>query len=180
MSNSTSTITTLEEFKKLDTNELIEFLRGQQVLHLIKEDFDIISDERITGYIFLDMNKDDFLSYGLKRGPASSLAKFAKECKDQMFSSDMNVKESMSEDQLDQLLIEMVEKDDTIEKLDDQGEERKGAFRFGRFDAFEFDFEKFNFNLGDESNISHQENQLTSKESVKKIRKIRTARSRRR
>jgi hypothetical protein len=85
-----------EEIKKFDTDKLIEFLRGQENLHLIKEDFEILRNERITGYVFLDLTEEKLRSVGFALGPASALTKFVKECKEQKkvsFSSYENLKE---------------------------------------------------------------------------------------
>lgn len=85
-----------EEIKKLDTDELANHLQNQKDLHLIKEDLDKLRNQRITGYIFLDLTKYDFLSYGLEIGPSVSLSKYAKESKEQKkrpFSSYRSLKE---------------------------------------------------------------------------------------
>ena len=42
------TVSLADEIKKYDTAKLIEFLKGQD-LRLIKEDFDIIENERVDG-----------------------------------------------------------------------------------------------------------------------------------
>jgi hypothetical protein len=62
----------------------------------VKDDFDIIENERVGGQDFLDMTKQDFWDYGMKGGPATRLAKFAKDCKEKKlkaFSSYRSLKE---------------------------------------------------------------------------------------
>ena len=89
------TVSLADEIKKYDTAKLIEFLQGQG-LNLVKDDFDIIENERVGGQDFLDMTKQDFRDYGMKGGPATRLAKFAKDCKEKKlkaFSSYCSLKE---------------------------------------------------------------------------------------
>ncbi|GES98251.1 hypothetical protein GLOIN_2v1709121 [Rhizophagus clarus] len=80
------TVSLADEIKEYNTAKLIEYLRGQG-LNLVKDDFDIIENERVGGQDFLDMTKQDFRDYGMKGGPATRLAKFAKECKDKKLRS---------------------------------------------------------------------------------------------
>src|SRR5581483_1211471 len=75
------TVSLADEIKKYDTAKLIEFLQEQD-LNLVKDDFDIIENERVGGQDFLDMTKQDFRDYGMKGEPATRLTKFAKECKE--------------------------------------------------------------------------------------------------
>ncbi|GBB91237.1 hypothetical protein RclHR1_01840034 [Rhizophagus clarus] len=80
------TVSLADEIKEYNTAKLIEYLRGQG-LNLVKDDFDIIENERVGGQDFLNMTKQDFRDYGMKGGPAMRLAKFAKECKDKKLRS---------------------------------------------------------------------------------------------
>src|SRR5215813_7316997 len=75
------TVSLADEIKKYDTAGLISFLREQD-LRLIKEDFDILENERVDGRDFLKVTEEKLRSYGMKGGPASRLAEFAKECKE--------------------------------------------------------------------------------------------------
>ncbi|RIB19027.1 hypothetical protein C2G38_2141827 [Gigaspora rosea] len=70
-----------DEIKKWDTDKLIKFLECQG-LNLKKHHFDIIRDQEITGYTFLDFTEQKFRECGLKVGPASDLAKFVREFKE--------------------------------------------------------------------------------------------------
>jgi hypothetical protein len=97
------TVSLADEIKKYDTAKLIEFLQGQG-LNLVKDDFDIIENERVGGQDFLDMTKQDFRDYGMKGGPATRLAKFAKDCKDKKlkaFSSYRSLKEVLKKYNID-------------------------------------------------------------------------------
>src|SRR2546430_1739646 len=80
------TVSLADEIKKYDTAKLIEFLKGQD-LRLIKEDFDIIENERVDGQDFFDLTEEKLRSYGMKGGPATRLVKFTKECKDKKLRS---------------------------------------------------------------------------------------------
>ncbi|GBB90085.1 hypothetical protein RclHR1_16980007 [Rhizophagus clarus] len=42
------TVSLADEIKKYDTTKLIEYLQGQS-LNLVKDDFDIIKNERVNG-----------------------------------------------------------------------------------------------------------------------------------
>src|SRR6266496_2650193 len=75
-----------DEIKKYDTSKLIEFLKGRD-LGLSETAFKILEEEEINGSNFLDMTKQDFQKYGMKGGPAMTLVKFAKECKDKKLRS---------------------------------------------------------------------------------------------
>jgi len=86
-STSTSVTTTEEKnaptlaevVRKYKTKELIDFLRKEDDLELVQEDYDIIEKERITGRAFLKITEEKLRSYGMPGGPASDLADFAKE-----------------------------------------------------------------------------------------------------
>ncbi|CAH1765861.1 12067_t:CDS:2 [Entrophospora sp. SA101] len=91
MSTQASTSTTSEEkstptqsavVRKYNTNELIGFLREQEDLKLNDSHFEILANEEITGRDFLQMTKQEFKEAGLKMGPASRLADFAKKIED--------------------------------------------------------------------------------------------------
>ena len=61
--------------KDFNTEELIEYLKKKN-LKLEESHFEILRKEEISGLAFLDTTKEDFWSYGLKAGPATTLAKF--------------------------------------------------------------------------------------------------------
>jgi hypothetical protein len=87
-----------DEIKKYDTAKLIEYLQGQG-LGLSETAIKILEEEEINGSNFLDMTKQDFQEYGMKGGPATRLAKFAKDCKDKKkraFSSYRSLKEVLA------------------------------------------------------------------------------------
>ncbi|GBB98771.1 hypothetical protein RclHR1_33160001 [Rhizophagus clarus] len=75
-------VTLADEIKKYKSAELIEFLRKEEDLGLDDDDLEIIRNENVTGRAFLDMTEQKFRDCGLKIGPAVTLAKFAKECKE--------------------------------------------------------------------------------------------------
>ncbi|KAF0514680.1 uvr/rep helicase [Gigaspora margarita] len=74
--------------QKYDIEQLINFLCGENDdLKLDKDDLKIICEEKITGHVFLNSTKQDFIDYGLKGGPTKSLADFAKEVKEKILKS---------------------------------------------------------------------------------------------
>src|ERR1043165_9748729 len=76
------TVTLVEEIKKYNTAELIDFLRKEKVLDLDDEDLEIFCKRKIIGRDFLKMTDDKLERCGFEIGPASRLADFAKECKE--------------------------------------------------------------------------------------------------
>ncbi|CAG8758492.1 11433_t:CDS:2, partial [Gigaspora margarita] len=87
-SSEKSASTLAKVVQKYDTEQLIKFLRRENDdLKLDKDDLEIIREEKITGRIFLNSTKQDFIDYGLKGGPAKSLADFAKEVKEKKLKS---------------------------------------------------------------------------------------------
>jgi hypothetical protein len=91
---------TADEIKKYKSAELIEFLRKEEDLGLDDDDLEIIRNEKVTGRAFLDMTEQKFRDCGLKIGPAVTLAKFAKDCKDKKlrsFSSYLSLSEVLAE-----------------------------------------------------------------------------------
>ncbi|CAG8479440.1 16991_t:CDS:2, partial [Acaulospora colombiana] len=88
--------TLAEVVRKLDTENLIEFLRGEEDLQLDEDDFKILRDEKIAGHNFLKLSKQDFRDCGFKVGPATTLVEFAKEVKEKKlraFSSYRSLRE---------------------------------------------------------------------------------------
>jgi hypothetical protein len=73
--------TLAEVVRKLDTENLIEFLRGED-LQLDEDDFKILRDEKIAGRDFLKLTEQKFRDCGFKVGPATRLVGFAKEVKE--------------------------------------------------------------------------------------------------
>ena len=74
-------------------------MRKEEDLELEPEDYDIIEKERINGRTFLKMTEEKFMQDGLKRGPASRLADFAKDCKEKKlraFSTYRSLKEVLA------------------------------------------------------------------------------------
>src|SRR5947199_10739629 len=72
----------LEEVKRWNTNELIRFL-SEQNLKLIKEDFEIFKNERITGRAFLSLTEEKLRNVGFAMGPAIMIADLVKHLKAQ-------------------------------------------------------------------------------------------------
>ncbi|CAG8537189.1 1070_t:CDS:2 [Acaulospora morrowiae] len=70
--------TSVEEIKRLGTEKLIEFLCGQESLHLDADDCAILRNEKISGSDFFTLTKEEFMQDGLKRGPATRLVDFAR------------------------------------------------------------------------------------------------------
>jgi hypothetical protein len=79
-------VTLADEIKKYNTDELISFLRGQD-LGLSESALKILENEDVTGRAFFKMTKQDFRDIDIKAGPALVLADFAKECKDKKLRS---------------------------------------------------------------------------------------------
>src|SRR5204863_351626 len=91
-------LTLAEEIKSWKVEELIEFLK-QEDLMLEDAHFDILRNQEMTGRAFLKTSIQQFMSYGLKGGPATVLADFAKECVEQKkraFSSYKTLKDLRS------------------------------------------------------------------------------------
>ena len=70
-----STRTMSDVVKDFNTEELIDYL-GKKDLKLDEDDVKILRKEKISDLAFLDTTKEEFRSYGLKAGPATTLAKF--------------------------------------------------------------------------------------------------------
>ncbi|GBC44437.2 hypothetical protein GLOIN_2v1725482 [Rhizophagus irregularis DAOM 181602=DAOM 197198] len=66
------TVSLADEIKKYDTAKLIEYLREQN-LNLVKDDFDIIENERVGGQDFFDLTQEELERHGMKLGPAKRL-----------------------------------------------------------------------------------------------------------
>ena len=71
--------TLAEVVRKYNKDELIEFLRKEKDLELDEDDLEIIKDQKIAGRDFLRKTEEKLMKDGLKSGPASRLADFAKE-----------------------------------------------------------------------------------------------------
>src|ERR1044071_6381462 len=98
------TVSLADEIKKYDTAKLIEFLQGQENLGLNEPAIKILENEEINGRAFINITKEKLRSYGMKGGPASNIAVFAKECKDKklkVFSSYRNLKEVLKKYDID-------------------------------------------------------------------------------
>ena len=94
------TVSLADEIKKYDTAKLIEYLQGQEDLGLSESALKILENEEIRGSNFLDMTEQKFRDCGLKIGPAVTLAKFAKDCKEKKlrsFSSYLSLSEVLAE-----------------------------------------------------------------------------------
>ena len=79
-------VTLADEIKKYNTDELISFLRGQD-LGLSEIALKILENEEVNGRAFINITKEELRDYGMKGGPAKNLADFAKECKDKKLRS---------------------------------------------------------------------------------------------
>ncbi|CAG8558770.1 28709_t:CDS:2, partial [Racocetra persica] len=87
--NSEKPAPTLAEFvRKYNNKKLVKFLReNEDDLQLDDTDFEVLRSEKVTGRVFLNSTKQDFIDYGLKGGPAKCLADFAKEIKEKKLKS---------------------------------------------------------------------------------------------
>jgi hypothetical protein len=74
--------TLADEIKKYKTHVLIEFLQKEEDLELDDDDLEIIRKEKVNGRDFLKLTEEKLERHGMKMGPASRLADFAKECKE--------------------------------------------------------------------------------------------------
>ncbi|RHZ69343.1 hypothetical protein Glove_284g6 [Diversispora epigaea] len=70
-----------EVVRKYNTEQLIVFFRGKEDLQLDDDDYAILRNEKITGRDFLIITEQKLERYGMKGGPATRLADFAKEIK---------------------------------------------------------------------------------------------------
>jgi len=59
--------TLAEVVRKLDTENLIEFLRGEEDLQLNETHFEILRNEEIAGRDFLKVTEEKLRSYGTSR-----------------------------------------------------------------------------------------------------------------
>lgn len=59
-----------------NTQNILNFLRNNQLLKLDNNDFQLLSESKITGFSIFHFTKEDFLSIGLKRGPAIAIDAF--------------------------------------------------------------------------------------------------------
>ena len=72
-----------EDIKKWDTNKLIQFMQQKNV-PLKDTHFNILYGKKIAGCNIFDLTEENFQKdYGMELGPASILATFAKELKEQ-------------------------------------------------------------------------------------------------
>ncbi|RHZ86979.1 hypothetical protein Glove_41g179 [Diversispora epigaea] len=81
MSDSTEQKPAPKVVRKYNTEQLIEFFRGEEDLQLDDDDYAILRKEKITGRAFLNTTQQEYRDYGMKGGPASVLTDFAKEIK---------------------------------------------------------------------------------------------------
>ncbi|PKK58116.1 hypothetical protein RhiirC2_345703 [Rhizophagus irregularis] len=93
------TTITLTEFKDYNTEKLLEFLKREEELHLIQEDFDTLEKERICGVDFLEFTMEEFRSFGMKGGPAKRLSKYTIKLKNEL--EEFEEKLEQIENQLD-------------------------------------------------------------------------------
>ncbi|CAG8780425.1 13165_t:CDS:2, partial [Racocetra fulgida] len=69
--------------RKYDNKQLIKFLsENKGDLQLDDTHIEILRKEEVTGRVFLNSTKQDFIDNGLKSGPAKRLADFVKEVKE--------------------------------------------------------------------------------------------------
>jgi hypothetical protein len=93
------TVSLADEIKKYKTAELIDFLRKEEDLGLSEEALKILENEEVNGRAFINITEEKLRSYGMKGGPASNIAVFAKECKEKKkrsFSSYRSLKEVLA------------------------------------------------------------------------------------
>src|SRR5579859_160505 len=76
------TVSLADEIKKYDTAKLIDFLKSQENLGLNEPAIKILENEEVNGRAFINITEEKLRSYGMKGGPASNIAVFAKECKE--------------------------------------------------------------------------------------------------
>ncbi|PKY40507.1 hypothetical protein RhiirA4_453894 [Rhizophagus irregularis] len=80
---------TVDEIKKYNTKELIDFLQQKEDdLKLEEEDLEIVRKQRINGCDFLNIITQKMLEkWGMSGGPAARLAYFSEECKERKLRS---------------------------------------------------------------------------------------------
>jgi hypothetical protein len=87
---------TEEVIKKYNTAEIIEFLREQD-LDLSETALKILEDEEVNGRSFFILTEEKLHRYGMKGGPASVIADFAKKCKKLRSFSSYRTKKDLKE-----------------------------------------------------------------------------------
>src|SRR6266487_5168000 len=73
--------------KKYKTEELIDYLQRRGDLDLDNDDLSILRKQKISGFSFLELTEEKFRSIGLTLGPATALAKFIEDLKEQKVRS---------------------------------------------------------------------------------------------
>jgi len=73
--------------KKYKTEELIDYLQRREDLDLDNDDLSILRKQKISGFSFLELTEEKFRSIGLTLGPATALAKFIEDLKEQKVRS---------------------------------------------------------------------------------------------
>ncbi|CAG8517549.1 6251_t:CDS:2 [Ambispora leptoticha] len=104
-------LTLAEVIRKLNTEKLIEFLRGEEDLQFNDAHFEILYKREIASHDFLKMDKQDFRNCGLEVGPVIRLVNFAKKVKEKKlraFSSYHSLREVLLKYSLDSDGIESI------------------------------------------------------------------------
>src|SRR5262249_9793909 len=70
-----------DEIKKYDTAKLIEFLQEQENLELNELVIKILENEKINGYAFINITKEELRDYNMKERPVKNFADFTKKYK---------------------------------------------------------------------------------------------------
>jgi hypothetical protein len=71
----------VEVVREYNTEELIKFLQNEEKLkeiHFDENFFERLHEEKITGYFFLKLTRQEFREFGMKIRPALKLEEFIK------------------------------------------------------------------------------------------------------
>ncbi|RHZ86731.1 hypothetical protein Glove_46g160 [Diversispora epigaea] len=76
------TLILTEIIKKYKIDEFINFLRKEEDLGFDDNDLEILYKQKVDGYNFFKLTKEEYMQIGLKFGPATRLVNFVKEIND--------------------------------------------------------------------------------------------------
>ncbi|RIB04339.1 hypothetical protein C2G38_2120843, partial [Gigaspora rosea] len=90
-----------DEIKEYDTEQLVAYLKSVKTLKLDEDDLSILRNEEYTGGNFLKITREELRVAGMRLGPSTLLAEFAKTCSEkperQNYSSIRSLKDVLKD-----------------------------------------------------------------------------------
>ena len=80
MSTTSAPLPLVDLVKEWDTEQLIDFMRKQN-LKLKEKNFTILQEQEVTGLAFLELSQEALERWKMPGGPATTIAKLAKDIK---------------------------------------------------------------------------------------------------